>query len=287
MVQYVYNHFNIYPPRTSQDQYNWVSRKRSPIPGGLAFFVGSGDGGSVSAPGHVGIVISPSQMVNAEDPSSGTQIAGLGGAVGFGVPPGGFGAAGGAGGAVPAGAMSAQAVAKLWVAAGGPGGQYANIAQAITGAESARRPSAVQQGQPYQTTGWGLWQITPGNSVPSVGVNQALLIPMNNARAAVYKFHAADGFSPWTTYESGAYRPFLMDKGGTLPPGLSLVANNTGKPEHLTPSGGGGTASLDDVCGLLSDLIGVAAAAPGSTAAGLAGALGGAARTAGYHALYP
>jgi len=284
MVEYVYNHFHLYPPRTSQDQWNWVNRKKGPTTGGLAFFVGSGDGGSVSAPGHVGIVISPSQMVNAEAPGLGTQVAGLGGAVGFGTPPGGFG---GGGGAVPAGAMSAQDVAKLWVAAGGPGGQYANIAQAITGAESARRPSAVQQGQPYSTTGWGLWQITPGNSVPSVGVNQALLIPMNNARAAVYKFHAADGFSPWTTYESGAYKPYLMDKGGTLPPGLSLVKNNTGKPEHLTPADGGGDgASLDDVCGLLSALISVAAAAPGSTAAGITGALGGAARTAGYSAMY-
>lgn len=86
------------------------------------------------------------------------------------------------------------------------------IATAITQPEAGRQPGVVQSGQPYSKTGWGLWQITPGDSVPSVGVNDALLDPVTNAKAAHAKFVAAgNSFRPWTTYEDGAYRPFLDD----------------------------------------------------------------------------
>jgi hypothetical protein len=74
-------------------------------------------------------------------------------------------------------------------------------AVAITHPESGGDPSAVQQGQPAATTGWGLWQITPGDS--------SLLDPQANASAAFDKFKAANGFSPWTTYVDGKYRQFL------------------------------------------------------------------------------
>lgn len=84
------------------------------------------------------------------------------------------------------------------------------IATAITQPEADRMPGIQQSGQPYRTTGWGLWQITPGNSVPSVGVDNALLDPLTNARAAYAKYHAAgDRFTPWTTYTSGAYKASL------------------------------------------------------------------------------
>lgn len=71
------------------------------------------------------------------------------------------------------------------------------IATAITGNESARYPAIVQQGQPYSLTGWGLWQITPGDSAPAFGINEQLLNPMNNGRAAKWKFDQAGGWSPW------------------------------------------------------------------------------------------
>jgi hypothetical protein len=116
-----------------------------------------------------------------------------------------------------AGTLSAVAIEGYWTRAGGPGGQTANIAQAITVPESGRRPSAVQQGQPYATTGWGLWQITPGNSEPQAGINGALLNPANNAVAAVAKYRGAGGFTPWTTYVNGLYRPYLLAAGGLVP----------------------------------------------------------------------
>ncbi len=102
------------------------------------------------------------------------------------------------------GALSPAQVEGVWIAAGGPA-NVAPTAAAIADAESTDIPSNIQQGQPYGTTGWGLWQITPGNSEPQFGVDQALLVPINNARAAVAKYTAANGFSPWTTYTSGAY----------------------------------------------------------------------------------
>jgi hypothetical protein len=40
-----------------------------------------------------------------------------------------------------------------WTGAGGPGGNIAHIAAAITGAESGFNVRAVQHGQPYATTG--------------------------------------------------------------------------------------------------------------------------------------
>ena len=78
---------------------------------------------------------------------------------------------------------------------------------AIAGAESSWS-NAVQVGQPYQTTGWGCWQITPGNSVPTVGIDQALLDLHCNARAAWVKF-AHQGFHAWSTYNSGVYERYI------------------------------------------------------------------------------
>jgi hypothetical protein len=97
-----------------------------------------------------------------------------------------------------------------WIAAGGPPG-VAAIAAAITEPESGRDVTVVQAGEPYATTGWGLWQITPGNSEPQVGTDQQLLTGPTNARAAVAKYEqAGNSFRPWTTYVDGLYIPFLQ-----------------------------------------------------------------------------
>jgi hypothetical protein len=97
-----------------------------------------------------------------------------------------------------------------WIAAGGPPG-VAAIAAAITEPESGRDVTAVQAGEPYATTGWGLWQITPGNSEPQAGTDQQLLTGPTNARAAVAKYEqAGNSFRPWTTYVAGKYIPFLQ-----------------------------------------------------------------------------
>lgn len=93
--------------------------------------------------------------------------------------------------------------------AGGFTPAEAVIATSITEPESARIPNNVQQGQPYSTTGWGLWQITPGDSEPQYGVNDAMLNPLNNARAAHAKYRGAGGWYPWTTWTKGFNAPFI------------------------------------------------------------------------------
>lgn len=74
--------------------------------------------------------------------------------------------------------------------------------------ESHADPAEVQQGVPYDQQGWGIWQITPGNSVPSAGINNALLNPQANAKAAAAKLKS-QGLDAWTTYTSGAYQPYF------------------------------------------------------------------------------
>ena len=114
---------------------------------------------------------------------------------------------------VAAGGAGLGGLESLWTSAGGPA-NVAVIMAAIAMAESGGR-NVIQQGQPYGTTGWGLWQITPGNSEPKFGVDQALLVPINNARAAVAKYQS-QGLGAWTTYTSGAYKQFLGAGGAAV-----------------------------------------------------------------------
>jgi hypothetical protein len=101
-------------------------------------------------------------------------------------------------------------VAAVALAGGFPPGA-AVIATAITMPEAGRNPAAIQAGEPYSQTGWGLWQITPGNSVPRYGTDRRLLVPISNARAAHWKWRQARGFSPWTTFMAGAEQPYIHD----------------------------------------------------------------------------
>jgi hypothetical protein len=113
----------------------------------------------------------------------------------------------------------------FWDDAGGPSapsGSYTDdqIAAAITGAESSFEPGIIQPGVDYcgsgsDRAGWGLWQITCGNSEPAYGTDFQLLDPWNNAEAAVAKYWAdanagLNGFDPWSTYTSGAYQSYLQ-----------------------------------------------------------------------------
>jgi Lysozyme like domain len=133
-----------------------------------------------------------------------------------------------------------------WISAGGPAA-VAPIAAAIALAESAGS-NVIQQGQPYSTTGWGLWQITPGNSEPSIGVDNALLDPETNAKAAVAKYEqAGNSFSPWTTYTSGKYEQFLQQG----------VSPSSGGGGTSTAPGGTSTAGIlswpSDITGFFDD----------------------------------
>ena len=165
--------------------------------------------------GHVGrpmVVVgeeAPShpEVVIATNPAYRSRNLGLFAEAGkrLGVP--GFATGGMTGGGMVTGGphVSYSQLEALWTAAGGPKGT-ANTAAAIAEAESGGGYDQMQQGQPFATTGWGYWQITPGGP--------QYYNPMTNAREAVSKYKAAGGFSPWTTYESGAYRGFLQGGGG-------------------------------------------------------------------------
>jgi hypothetical protein len=116
------------------------------------------------------------------------------------------------------GTLSYALIEGFWIRAGGPSGSagsytYPQVAAAITECESSYQPGIIQPGQPYSTTGWGLWQITPGNSVPQYGTDFQILDPWNNAEEAVSKYEAAGGFSPWTTYVDGCYASYLQKAG--------------------------------------------------------------------------
>ena len=83
---------------------------------------------------------------------------------------------------------------------------------------------------PYATTGWGIWQVTPGNSVPSIGVDNALLNPTVNAKAAVAK-EQSQGLGAWTTYTSGAYQQYMQ---GNVTPSATAVSDTTATQASVT-----------------------------------------------------
>lgn len=111
---------------------------------------------------------------------------------------------------VAGGTLSYADIEGFWIDAGGPSGLAGTVA-AIAGAESSWRPGIIEPGEPYPTTGWGLWQITPGDSSPSeYGSDYQLLDPWNNAEAAVWGYDE-QGLNAWTTYWNGAYESYVED----------------------------------------------------------------------------
>lgn len=70
--------------------------------------------------------------------------------------------------------------------------------------------------------------------------------------------------------EGGELRPTLYDQGGYLKPGLTLVSNQTGRPEMVLPPGGAAGGLSDDLIERLAERIGerVFAGSRSGTAAG-------------------
>lgn len=121
---------------------------------------------------------------------------------------------------------------QLWINAGGPRA-VAPVAAAIALAESSgdsTQENKVDNGGTQ--TSWGLWQISDGTHNQPVA---NILDPVVNARAAVAKYTAAGGWSPWGTYDSGAYIAHLS---GSVPPDAAGVPTSPGAPAA------GGTATL-------------------------------------------
>jgi hypothetical protein len=160
--------------------------------------------------------------------------------------------------AAPSGSLSYAEIEGYWLYAGGPNSQEGNynqaqIAAAITGAESSFLPGEIQEGVDYcgpgsDRAGWGLWQITCGNSVPQYGSDFQVLDPWNNAEAAVYKCKqdASAGyncFTPWSTWASGAYTQYLSNAGADMSisdPGEYVQIGSTppGTPSSPGPAPG-------------------------------------------------
>jgi hypothetical protein len=119
----------------------------------------------------------------------------------------------------------------LWIKEGGPKAE-AKIAAAIALAESGGVPTAKNPEGPEHAE--GLWQIK-GQDVAGNPFN-----PEVSAANAVAKWRAAGGFTPWTTFTSGAYKQYLGGEsggGGFL--GNFLPGPNEGIGEFLGTFGQG------------------------------------------------
>src|SRR6185437_7387881 len=124
----------------------------------------------------------------------------------------------------------------LWVQAGGPR-SVAPVMAAIGLAESGGR-NVKQKGQPLSRTGWGIWQITPGD--PS------LLDPHRNARAAVAKYRS-QGLRAWTTYTTGRYKAYLVSANSGQSAGFGILTpgNFAGVDQGVDYRGAGPVPALD------------------------------------------
>jgi hypothetical protein len=116
----------------------------------------------------------------------------------------------------------------LWASNGGDP-TMANVAAAVAQAESGGDPSRINNtayptrpgyhapgagSQPEYSV--GLWQV---NMLAHPSYTEAsLLTPAGNVAAAVTISNGGASFGAWSTYVSGAYRPFLSGA-GAAPPG--------------------------------------------------------------------
>lgn len=94
-----------------------------------------------------------------------------------------------------------------YAANAGFSGDDLNTACAIALAESSGNPSAVGDLNITPGGSIGLWQINL-KAHPEYNANE-LTDPQTNANAAFAVYSAAGGFSPWSTYNSGAYQSYL------------------------------------------------------------------------------
>lgn len=172
------------------------------------------------------------------------------------------------------GALTPLQVERYWVGAGGPL-SAAVTAAAIASVESGDITDRLQGSSPSAPTvataatptdpsyiGWGLWQITPGSA--------ADYNPAVNAKLAVGKYEGSlaaggGGWSPWTTYTSGAY--------------VSGIPAAQAAYAQLTAQGGGGAAPAPTghATGASANFVSAAPTSPGAT--GGSGSLDAAAAT--------
>jgi hypothetical protein len=114
-------------------------------------------------------------------------------------------------------------------------------AVAIALAESSGNPNVYNPetgaGAPSGEGSYGLWQIYLYMHPEFNGMN--LYDPQTNANAAYSIYAAAGGFSPWTTYGSGAYESYVaeVESAVSAPAGASAAASSTSVSEaSVVPS---------------------------------------------------
>jgi Lysozyme like domain len=128
----------------------------------------------------------------------------------------------------------------LWINAGGPAA-VAPIAAAIALAESGGCTTALNATDNGGTqSSFGLWQISTGTHTPP---SSSWATGSTNASLAVGKYRGAGGFSPWGTFDSGAYKAFLS--GGTPDLSVSSAGGSAGGTPSatLTAASAGGAVS--------------------------------------------
>jgi soluble lytic murein transglycosylase-like protein len=124
-----------------------------------------------------------------------------------------------------------------YASAAGFTGDDLDTATAIALAESSGNPNAA--GDATKGGSYGLWQINLA-AHPEYTAEE-LYDPQTNANAAYVVYSSAsNGFSPWTTFNNGAYQAYLQGDSS------SQVASNSG---DSTDSSGDDSSDEDDTDG--------------------------------------
>lgn len=114
---------------------------------------------------------------------------------------------GGLGEILSGGNLSASQIQTYASNAGFDGDDLA-IAVAIAQAESSGNPKALNSSDPQGS--YGLWQINLAAHPEYSSDPTQLYDPQTNANAAYAVYTNANGFSPWSTYNNGAYQSYLQ-----------------------------------------------------------------------------
>jgi hypothetical protein len=145
-------------------------------------------------------------------------------------------------------------LSQLWIDAGGAP-KLANTMAAIAMAESSGNVGATNDNA-NGTIDLGLWQINSGGTNPAwpqYNPQQLLSDPLYNAQAAV-AVERTQGLQAWTTYNNGAYKQFLGQKGPMIKlgpgPNGGIVrpgGQNAGAPSSSVPDALTAYTTLRDI----------------------------------------
>jgi Lysozyme like domain len=134
---------------------------------------------------------------------------------------------------VPNATILTAAQIAFYAQAAGFSGNDLDTAVAIALAESSGNPNSYNPetaaGTPSGEGSYGLWQIYLAAHPEYAGVN--LYDPQTNASAAYTIYAAAGGFSPWATYNSGAYQAYVGASASAAPSASNPVISIPGLTE--------------------------------------------------------